>query len=384
MLEIQKGGSKMETDLVIVGGGPAGLSAAITATSYGADVILIEESFSLGGQLRQQTQLHANLPSKFFAERGTSLVKRLTSQLETPNLKILRNHTMIGAYKNGHIGVTNGKTTFEIEAKKNIIASGAAENAWIFPGWTLPGVMTAGAAQILLNREFVYPGKQVMMIGSNSFALEVVKQLYECGISVQAIVEASETILSRDQALLSMCKKNNIPFFLNSTIESVSGSGHVEKMTIRTSEGMMEELEVDLICTANGFSPILEAFQIMSCDLTHSEVLGGWLPTYSVNFQTSNPSVYLAGNAAGITSLGSILLTGEIAALSALESLQFISERDSNRKKAALWEELYQIETFFNKDTMLARLELVKHYHSERGLPLPDFVDPLKGEMLFG
>ncbi|WP_449354188.1 NAD(P)/FAD-dependent oxidoreductase [Virgibacillus natechei] len=373
----------METDLLIVGSGPAGLSAAIAAASYGADVILIEESFSLGGQLRQETQLYNNLPSQYKPCRGTTLLRKLKNQIQRSNIETLEHHTMIGTYKNGNIGVTNGTRTFEIRSKRNIIASGAAEDAAIFPGWTLPGVMTAGAAQILLNREFVLPGKQAIMLGSNEFAMEVSKQLVECGVSVKAMVEENTYIESSTNELISLLEQTSTPIYTGSTIDAATGSGELEKVVVSTPDGL-KEIEADLVCIANGFTPILEPFEILGCELIFNETLGGWIPKYNSGFQTSNSSVYLAGNAAGITSIGAILLTGEIAAVHALESIGFISGKKAANWAFSLWNEMYQIEMKSDPATFQSRAKLIENVHNENGLPVPEYFNVSKGGMING
>lgn len=124
----------MEADLLVIGAGPAGISAALTTERSGADVVLIDESFSLGGQLRQQTQYFSNLPEKYENDSGISLKEKLEEQLFHSTVQFLTNHTIIGSYKNGSIGATNGKQTIEIRAKKYIIATGASEKVKIFPG----------------------------------------------------------------------------------------------------------------------------------------------------------------------------------------------------------------------------------------------------------
>src|SRR5690625_6778905 len=91
----------METDVLIVGGGPAGLHAAYVAASNGAKTVVVDESFSLGGQLRQQTQSFDNLPKQFERQSGTRLAQELIERLVPLNVTTLLKHTMIGVYKDG-------------------------------------------------------------------------------------------------------------------------------------------------------------------------------------------------------------------------------------------------------------------------------------------
>ncbi|GIO23801.1 NAD(P)/FAD-dependent oxidoreductase [Oceanobacillus sp. J11TS1] len=366
----------METDILVIGGGPAGMSAAITADRAGARVILVDESFSLGGQLRQQTQHFAPLPGSEEKVRGTALGNDLIKKLEASKVKILKKHIMIGSYRNENIGVTDGEKTFAIQSQKNIIAPGAAEKAKIFPGWTIPGVMTAGAAQILINRERVLPGKNAVMLGSNDYSLEVARQLKACGVTIKAIVEDKEQMISSDMELLHDMK--NVPVYLNSTIESATGKEELNKVVVKTPAGLYE-MEADLICIANGFDPIIEPFEIMGCNLAYHKELGGWLPEYNVYFQTSNPSCYIAGNAAGITTIGPVLLTGEIAAIGALEELGFMEQEEAEAQRKELWKELAEIEKRENEKTFRARSELIEGFHQKIGMAFPEEFNMVNG-----
>src|SRR5699024_3864355 len=314
----------MNTDLLIVGGGPAGLNAAYKAASNGVKTTVIDKWFTLGGQLKQQTQFYNNLPHHFSKQRGFQLADHLVDRLKALDVWILENHTMIGAYQDGNVGLTDGSDTFPVNAEKIMITTGAMEEPEIFPGWTLPGVMTAGAAQILINRERVLPGERALILGSNDFALEVASQLHDCGIKVKGIVESGSELLCQNDELAVKMRDADIPVLLNSVIESATGKGEVEEVYVST-DGSKSLYDVDLICIAKGMTPILEPFEIMSCDFTYQAKLGGWLPRYDSTFKTTNPSVYIAGNAAGITSMGGILLTGEMAALSVLQALNATS-----------------------------------------------------------
>ncbi|ASK62418.1 hypothetical protein CFK37_09745 [Virgibacillus phasianinus] len=358
----------METDLLIIGGGPAGLNAAYEAASHGIETLVIEESFSMGGQLRQQTQVLDKLPKQFEKQRGTTLARTLIEKLSTLNVKVLLKHTMIGTYQDGRIGVSNGVKTIPITAKRIIVTTGAAEEASVFPGWTLPGVMTIGAAQILMNREYVQPGKNALVLGSNTFSLEIVKQFKEMGVTVRGIIESNSELISKHEKIIKSIKKDGIPLYLNSYIENATGVGEVQKVTLNHN-GITEEMNIDLVCIGKGVAPILEPFEIMNCSFTYQIRLGGWVPQYSISMETSSPSAYIAGNAAGITSMGGILLTGQLAAVSVAESLGFLNEKLATEKRASLWKELHCIETTADlREVFNARMALIKDYHEEANL----------------
>lgn len=363
----------VQTDLLVVGAGPAGLSAALEAAQYGVNVTLIDESFSIGGQLRQQTQFLNSLPKQFDIQRGTTLVDEFKEKIGSSRVRFLANHTMVGAYESGHVGVSDGKKTFPIKASKVIITTGASEKAKVFSGWTRPGVMTVGAAQILMNREHVLPGKNAVIIGSNHFSLQVAKQLHDVGTNVKGIVEEESQLQCQDKVLVEEIKQANIPIFYNSSIINTVGRGKVNRVVINNNGTELEE-EIDLVCIGNGVAPIIEPFEIMDCELTYRKELGGWLPKYNECFATSNSSVYVAGNAAGITCIGSIILTGKISAINALSSLERITPEQANEKTTTLWNELYELEIAEKQSVLYARCSLIEDFHKQINKPISNTV----------
>lgn len=366
----------MECDVLIIGAGPAGMSAALEAETNGLDTVLIDASFSLGGHLKYQTQMMNNLPSQFENQRGTTLVKTLEDSLLSSKVTILLKHTMIGTYKDGSIGVSDGKHTFSIHTKKVIISTGFSEEAHLFPGWTKPGVMTVGAAQVLINYERVLPGKNALIQGSNDFSLEVAKQLKACGVNIQGIIEDGNALISNDKELIQEIISLGIPLFLKSSITEVQGAGEVKKVIIDHA-GAEVVLKADLICVGKGVTPIVEPFELMGCDLTYKEKLGGFVPKYSENLETSVQSVYIAGKAAGITCLGADLLSGQLAAVCLAASLKCISSEESMKKKKYIWKELIDIESRYASEVSAARLSLIHAFHHEKNedlITLTDFI----------
>lgn len=361
----------METDLLIIGGGPAGLHAAYVAALHGSKTVIVDESFSLGGQLRQQTQQINHLPDPLESQTGIALAETLTKRLGNLDVTILLKHTMIGAYKDGRVGVSNGENTIPIAAKKVLVTTGAAEEAFAFPGWTLPGVMTVGAAQILMNREHVKPGKNAIVIGSNDFALEVAKQLVENGVFLQGIVEEKDRLKASNKETVQFLETAGVPIYLNSSIIQASGNGEVEKVIISHQEAN-KEMDIDLVCIGKGVTPILEPLEILDCDFTYEQDLGGWVPKYHLTMETSQSSVYVAGNAAGITDMGAILLTAEIASVGVIESLGGLDKEAAVSRREQLWQQLCHLES---TSTCQARIHMIKASQGEMDTQLAQLFD---------
>ncbi|MFD1929230.1 NAD(P)/FAD-dependent oxidoreductase [Sporosarcina siberiensis] len=373
----------METDVLIIGGGPAGLSAALYLASNGLMVTIVDESTSIGGQLRQQTQLYTNLPLELGSQKGFTIVETLINKLVLFNVVFLTKHTMVGVYKDGTVGVSNGQKVFPIHAEKIIITTGAAEEAAIFPGWTLPGIMTIGAAQILMNREFVYPGKNAVILGSNNFSLEVAKQLQEVGVNIHGIIESENEIQGDNSENIKYLTENKINIYCNTSIVHAIGKGSVEKVLLDI-DGKLKSLDVDLICVGVGISPILETIEVLSCQMAYKKELGGWVPNYDENLETSISSVYVAGNTAGITSLEAILLTGKIAGTSVLASLGKLTENDADKVKRQLWKKLYVTESTKSKGVFEARLSLIADFQVYANRKKSGILDSVLEESLNG
>lgn len=351
----------METDVLIIGAGPAGLAAAFETASRGLDVTLIDESLSLGGQLIQQTQVLSFLPSDLQLMRGFELAAHLIQQIEDYDIRYLLGHRVIGFYKDGSVGISDEMNVFPIKAKKIIVATGAAENAIAFPKWTLPGVMTIGAAQTLINRDFVKPGNDAVIVGSSDFGMDVALGLSDVGVQVKGIIEKGAGVLSSNTEKVEQVKTIGIPIYVGSSIVEARGMGAVEEIDIQQGDRVFTE-RVDLVCIDGGRSPILDIFYQLGISFGFQEELGGWVPQYNKDFQTDREDVFLAGNAAGVSTQGALVITGRLAGMNLCEALGVVSKETAAEEKIGLWKELEILETKYNLDIWHARNRHVENF----------------------
>ena len=323
----------IKTDIVIVGGGPAGLSAAISAASLGANIVLIDDGLELGGQLIKQTHKFFGSEKQFAGIRGIEIARNMIEELgEMRNVKIFKNATVTGYFEDNAITVLRGdnEEIFDkIYADRIIIATGASENMLPFVNNDLPGVYGAGAVQTLMNLYGVVPGKGILMIGAGNIGLIVSYQLMQAGIHVEAIVEA----LPRIGGYLvhaSKIRRMGVPIYTTYTLKHVYGTDHVEKAEIcaidknyEFVEGTEKELNVDTICLAVGLSPLSDLLWHAGCKMEYIAELGGYVALRDDNLKTTKENIYLAGDVAGIEEASSAMLEGKIAGLNAAASVNY-------------------------------------------------------------
>ena len=153
-------------DMIVVGAGPAGLSAAIEAAKCGVKPIVFDENARPGGQLFKQ--IHKFFGSKEHKAkiRGFKIGEELLAEAEKYGVEVVLNATVVGLYPDKEITVKIGEEIKHFKGDSILVATGASENMVNFKGWTLPGVIGAGAAQTMMNLHHILPGKRVLMLGS--------------------------------------------------------------------------------------------------------------------------------------------------------------------------------------------------------------------------
>lgn len=340
------------TDIAIIGGGPAGLSAAIHAASLGAKVTLIDDGLELGGQLIKQTHKFFGSEKQFAGIRGIEIAEKMIQDIkEYDNIEVIANATVTGYYEDEVITIVqgvNGNILKKLKADRIIVATGASENTLPFVNNDLPGVYGAGAVQTLMNLYGVVPGNNILMIGAGNIGLIVSYQLLQAGIKVSAIVEA----LPRIGGYLvhaSKIRRLGVPIYTSHTLKEVYGTDFVKKAVISEINqnfefipGTEKELKVDTICLAVGLSPLSDLLWQAGCQMKYVPELCGYVALRDDNMKTTKDKIYIAGDVAGIEEASSAMLEGQIAGLNAAVSLGYKCDnyQEQDRKLKAELKEL--------------------------------------------
>lgn len=313
--------------LVVVGGGPAGLSAATQAAQLGMAVTVVDEYEKLGGQyFRGRQDSDADGSPRHFTHK-------------TQGVETLVNRVVVDTPANGRLSVWSegqGVTTLSYDAL--ILATGAYDRTVALPGWTLPGVLTAGAASTLAKTYGVAPGRRVLVAGSGPFLLPVADDLTATGCQVQ-VVEATSLatsigglpIIARDVEItrqtlgyLMRLTRRRVRRRYGRMVTRIHGRDKVEGVTIhRVDEewhpipGSETTLEVDAVCLGFGFVPQLELAQALMCKIGYWEKTSDFFVKTDALQRTSQTNVYAAGEVTGIGGVRVAIAEGQLAGLTA-------------------------------------------------------------------
>lgn len=321
------------TDIIIVGAGPAGLMAAISASQMGAKVLLLERSELLGGQLIKQTHKFFGSKAEYAGERGIDIAAKLIQQVETSsNITVWRKATALGYYPDGILTVQHNDAFLTVKPRKIIVATGAAEKTLAFPNNDLPGIYGAGAVQTLMNVHGILPGKRILMVGAGNIGVIVAYQLLQANVNVVGIIEASPKIGAYwvHAAKVQRC---GVPIEVSHTIRQAHGKEYLEGVTICKLDDQWQPIpasdryiEIDGLCLAVGLTPLTELLWQAGCQMQYVPELGGYVPWRDNNLLTTNRNIYVAGDVAGIEEASAAMVEGKITGLSAAFTLGHYTE----------------------------------------------------------
>lgn len=346
-------------DVLIIGAGPAGLSAAITCAKKGLEVLVIDEYMIPGGRLLGQ--LYEEPDGNWW--NGWEESKRLHQQALDLNIE-LRLHTSVNNIENlasSWLVYTEKET---LQTTNLLLATGAAESPVPIPGWTLPGVMSVGAAQVMTNVHRVKPGKRGVIIGVNVLSAAIAMELQLAGIDVACLALPSMNRITNDagqprevlDSLLHVShmapsplvrfgsklmkadfmkklgitfypkkgmKMWDIPIQLRKAVIEIHGDKQVEGVTLATVNtnggvvaGSEEQVEADFVCIAGGLYPLAELAAVAGCPFYLVDELGGYVPLHNERMETTLDGLYVAGNITGIEGAKVAAAQGVTAGLS--------------------------------------------------------------------
>jgi sarcosine oxidase subunit alpha len=290
-----------DTDVLIIGGGPAGLSAALQLGKRGIDILIVDDKDRLGGKLVLQThKFFGSIEDCYAGTRGIDIATILDENVQAyPSIKVWLNSTAMYVFSDKKVGIITNNTHYRIINPKVVLnAAGAREKSLIFPGNTLPGVYGAGAFQTLVNRDLVKPAKRIFVVGGGNVGLIAAYHALQAGIDVVGIVEALPQC-SGYQVHVDKIKRLGVPVYTRHTIVSAHGNEHVESVTVskiddnfKAIAGTEKTYECNTVLIAVGLNPVNEFFE---------------------EAKQAGIKIFAAGDAREIAEASSAMFSGKIA-----------------------------------------------------------------------
>lgn len=352
-----------ERRVVIVGAGPAGMSAALAMVRAGVRPLVIDDNPRPGGQIYRQP---APATQAVSTATKNPLVHEFLQQQD--KFELMVETTAWGIFPTRRLAITRGSQSDIVAAEHLLLAPGAYEYLPPFPGWTLPGVMTPGGAQSLVKSMGVMPGKRALVAGSGPFLLVVAEQLHRVGVEVPAVVEMARTgevwgalpRLLRHPRLLwegasyhRRLRRAGIPLLRGHVLIEARGPGEVREAVIAPCDengnpdrGRTRNLAVDTICAGYGFVPRVQLAQMAGCRLQFVDAIGGWVPIVNDELETSAPGVWVAGDGGGVAGVLVAVLEGALAGHAICRRLGAIDQGSYDRLCKPIQRQLARLAKF--------------------------------------
>lgn len=316
-------------DVLVVGGGPAGIAAATRAAESGAQVLIVDSGIEPGGQIWRHRDL-GTLPSA---------ARRWLARLRDAGARWVLQATVVDGDLTRGLTTVDPNGTTRIIAPRVILATGARELFLPYPGWTLPNVMGIGGAQAMLKGGLDVRGKRVIIAGSGPLLLPVAAAMSKAGARLGTVAEQASardvsafaiSLWSEPAKLLLAARyRMSTPLGahrMGTWVERADGSGRVEAVTLATGRRRWVE-RCDLLCCSYGLIPGTELARLLGC-----EVLNGRVITDALQ-RTTAAGVYSAGEATGVAGDEAAIAEGEIAGLAAASPTPVVISAGLSRRQ---------------------------------------------------
>ena len=353
--------------LAVIGGGPAGIAAAVTAAEAGVPTILFDAANAPGGQV------YRPLPNEFDITDskalgpdyaiGEALRRRLarSSVQYRPNTRIwsITDRFVLNAFD------TNQSSQWR--ADHLIAATGTHERISPVPGWTLPGVVGLGAATIMLKSQHLLPGEATVVAGAGPLVYAVAAGILALGGRVEAVADLSTRaqwlgalpamlarpdLVKRGAAWMRDLRRAGVPLLFGHTITRVLGATEVEGVELQpvdrnlSPRGVARRVNADALALGHGLVPASQVAQLLGADHTFQAERGGWIPVRNAMLESTVPGLFIAGDAGGISGAAAAPIEGEIAGLSVAHRLGALTDTEFRKRSAVLRRRCHATQVF--------------------------------------
>lgn len=363
-------------DIVVVGGGPAGMAAAVSAAECGKRIAIVDDNLTLGGQIWRGKDIPAT-------------AKEWQTRLNIANITYIQGARIFAQPAPGILRAEQNGGYIDIAYQKLILATGARERFLPFPGWTLPNVLGAGGLQALVKSGLSVGAKRIVVAGSGPLLLAVAAYLRAHGAKVLAICEqapfsrllkfATSIVTDKEklrQSIAYKCQTLPVPFYTSCWPVSAQGQEKLESVTLRTGNRTWT-IACDYLACGFHLVPNIEMAELLGCRIASGKVaVDEWQ-------QTSVLDVYCAGEPTGIGGVELALIEGQIAGYASAgqqdKARAFFHKRTNRRNFARKLEATFALHPALKElpsdDTLVCRCEdvpyrILKHEDSWRAAKL--------------
>ena len=299
-----------DVDIAVIGGGPAGVSAAAEASAAGCRTLLVDDQPDLGGHLRCQ----GNQDQDFEASR------KMVEQ-SAGNIEVLKNATCFGAYEGNLLGISRGEKLIKVRAKKIVVCTGSFERPYAFTNNDLPGIFLSEGIERLINLHSIKLGQQAVVVTDNTHAQAIASTLLKAGIRISAIATTNGSpVLTED--IQTRLKEEGTQLLDGYIVAEAKGKRSVNAAVLAKVNARDEidpssiaQHPCDLLVLSSGLEPANSLLLQAGSETTFDEGLGESVPV------TLPPHLYAAGDVTGVHDLQINILQGRVAGLQAVVDL---------------------------------------------------------------
>jgi thioredoxin reductase len=364
-------------DVIVIGAGPAGANAAMSAAEAGLSVALLDEQDAAGGQVwRAPWPGLIRKPDTAEARNGDALRTRLAASSVDARFG-RRVWSVTSGYRVDAIG-PDGNEAFM--APQLVAALGAHERVVPFPGWTLPGVIGLAAAAILLKSHAVLPGQRVVVAGCGPLLAAVATDIVKAGGEVVAVADLAgpgdwlsaipsfatrPSLLAQGIGWVLKLATKRVPVYFRHGVAAASGDAQVRRVTLAPVDaggapgsGASVDIAADALCVGHGLVPGAEVTKLLRARHSYDRERGGWTPQVDECGRTSLPGLFAVGDGSGIRGAAPAETAGKIAGLAAAHDAGALSADDFSRLAGPLQSQARRLASFAGASARLMALRL--------------------------
>lgn len=350
-------------DVAIIGAGPAGMAAAVEAVSHSLSVVVLDEQPEPGGQIYRNISTNAASDPKLNDilgpdyGKGAALAQPFLSACDAGRIDYRRDAMVWQVDDDLTMHLSQGGRATDLRARRIIVATGAMERPVPVPGWTLPGVMGAGAAQIMLKTARAVPDGPVVIAGCGPLLLLVTQQLLAAGVKVAALLETTRmsdywaalpalpgalrgyTMLRKGMAMRRHIDEAGVPIHAGVTALEAIGRDRVGRVRF-TRSGVVGEIPASTLLLHQGVVPNTQLTRQLGCEHVWDDAQRCWRPALDGWGNTSIDGFSVAGDGGGIGGADAAAVAGRIAGLDAAHRLDKLDAGQRDKSAAPLRREL--------------------------------------------